>query len=107
MSNRDFERRWERMQQLLGAEARGDEPRPFASTRTLFGIRSTVEQQLDALVAEEEERKRRERVARARAAAGGDAPGAPGGAGVPCAPGGADATGAPGAAGGAGGEEAE
>lgn len=49
------------LQQQLGAEARGEPPRVFSSTRTLFGIQSTVEQQLDAFVAKEEARKKAER----------------------------------------------
>ncbi|MDO4502490.1 MAG: hypothetical protein Q4D06_04830 [Coriobacteriia bacterium] len=60
--DRDFERRWELMKQVLGSEARGESVRPCVSTRTLFGIRSTVEQQLDDLVAQEEERRRQERL---------------------------------------------
>lgn len=54
------------LQQQLGAESRGDPPRVFSSTRTIFGIRSTVEQQLDEFVAREEERKAASRAATAR-----------------------------------------
>ena len=63
MDLRRQQRNWEMLQQQLGAEARGEPPRVFSSTRTLFGIRSTVEQQLDAFVAEEEARKKAEREA--------------------------------------------
>lgn len=61
MDPRRQQRNWEMLQQQLGAESRGDPPRTFASTRTLFGIRSTVEQQLDEFVAREEARKSAER----------------------------------------------
>lgn len=63
MDLRRQQRNWEMLQQRLGAESRGDPPRTFASTRTLFGIRSTVEQQLDEFVAREEARKLAERQA--------------------------------------------
>jgi hypothetical protein len=63
MDLRRQQRNWEMLQQQLGAEARGEPPRVFSSTRTLFGIRSTVEQQLDAFVAKEEARKKAEREA--------------------------------------------
>ena len=66
----DFEKRWQRLQEQLGAEARGDSRPRLCSQRTLFGIKSSVEQALDAVVAEQEaqaqrrleaERQRRER----------------------------------------------
>ena len=65
------ERQWEMLKQHLGAESRGDPPRPFASTRTLFGIKSTVERQLDEYVAREEEL----REAKRRAVEGADSDG--------------------------------
>ena len=63
MSMRDDERRWKQIQDLLAAEASGRQPKPFVSQRTLFGIRSTVEQQIDQIVAEDEEQRRRKREA--------------------------------------------
>ncbi len=50
------ERRWERMQQVLAAEARGDAPVTFSSGRTLFGIKSHVEEVIERVAAEDEER---------------------------------------------------
>ena len=42
--------RWERMRQMLAASATGAEIRPVASQRTLFGIKSSVEEQVERLV---------------------------------------------------------
>lgn len=50
------EKRWERMQQLLLAESRGDAPVRLASQRTLFGIKSHVEQVIERTVAEDAEK---------------------------------------------------
>ena len=55
----DFEKRWQRLRDQLGAEARGDSQPRLCSQRTLFGIRSGVEQALDAVVAEQEAQARR------------------------------------------------
>lgn len=52
----DFEKRWQRIQQLLGAEARGDAPASFSSQKTLFGIPSHVEQVMSKVAQEDEER---------------------------------------------------
>lgn len=52
----DFEKRWQRIQQLLGAEARGDAPASFSSQKTLFGIPSHVEQVMAKVAQEDEER---------------------------------------------------
>ena len=68
------EKRWELMQQVLLAENRGDEPRAFSSGRTLFGIRSHVEEVLERVAAEDEERCRREALRR-RAAGDGETAG--------------------------------
>lgn len=51
---RRFERRWEMMRQVLGAEQRGDELRGISSTRTLFGIKSHAEEVIERTVAEQE-----------------------------------------------------
>ena len=56
MSLRDDEKRWKRIQEMLAAEASGKPVRPAVSQRTLFGIKSTVEQTIERVV-EEEERK--------------------------------------------------
>ena len=50
------EKRWELMQQVLLAENRGDEPRSFSSGRTLFGIKSHVEEVMERVAAEDEAR---------------------------------------------------
>ncbi|MBR0406392.1 MAG: hypothetical protein IJI68_14490 [Eggerthellaceae bacterium] len=60
MSYADDERRWKRIQDYLTAEANGKELRPVVSQRTLFGIPSTVEQEIQRIV-EEDERKHREK----------------------------------------------
>ncbi len=50
------EKRWERMQEVLFAESRGDKPMRVTSQRTLFGIKSHVEQVIDKVVAEDQAR---------------------------------------------------
>ena len=47
------ERRWERLQQKLAAEAAGKAPVRLCSQRTLFGIPSHVDEVIGAVVAEE------------------------------------------------------
>ena len=71
----DFDKRWERIQQELGRQMRGDERPRYASTRTLFGIRSTAEVKMDEFVAEFEAEQAAKRKAReeAEAAAAEDA----------------------------------
>ena len=50
----DFdEQKWERIRDVLIAEGSGKAPR-IASTRTLFGIPSSVDQAIEAIVAEDE-----------------------------------------------------
>ena len=61
MSFADDERRWKRIQDLLAAEASGKELRPVVSQRTLFGIPSTVEQTIQRIVEEDEEKRRAKR----------------------------------------------
>ena len=61
MNLRDDERRWKRLQEVLAAEAAGKEVRPLVSQRTLFGIPSTVEQQIQKIVEEDEARHRTKR----------------------------------------------
>lgn len=53
--------RWERMREVLAAEAQGRPVQPVASKRTLFGIPSSVEQVIDKAVAEDEAARRAER----------------------------------------------
>ena len=62
MSFADEERRWNKIQDDLSAEAAGKELRPVVSQRTLFGIPSTMEREIERIVAEDEEawRKKRE-----------------------------------------------
>ena len=47
------EKRWERMQQQLLAESSGSAPVRLSSQRTLFGIKSHVEEVIEAVVAED------------------------------------------------------
>lgn len=51
------EERWERMQELLSREAAGhDGPVRISSQRTLFGIKSHVEEVIERVAAEDEQR---------------------------------------------------
>lgn len=51
------EERWERMQELLAREAAGhDGPVRISSQRTLFGIKSHVEEVIERVAAEDEQR---------------------------------------------------
>ena len=50
------EKRWERMRQVLLAENRGDEPVRISSQRTLFGIKSHVEEVVERVAEEETQR---------------------------------------------------
>lgn len=51
------EQRWERMQELLAREAAGhDGPVRVSSQRTLFGIKSHVEEVIDGVAAEDTQR---------------------------------------------------
>lgn len=51
------EERWERMQELLAREAAGhDGPVKISSQRTLFGIKSHVEEVIERVAAEDEQR---------------------------------------------------
>ena len=54
MSFAEDEKRWKRIQEMLAAEASGKALRPVASQRTLFGIPSEVEKQIEQIVAEDE-----------------------------------------------------
>lgn len=63
---RDFQRQWETMRQLIGAEAQGRRPQVVNSTRTLFGIKSHVEEVMEAVAAEDLARAK-ERIAQERA----------------------------------------
>lgn len=51
----DFDRRWQRISQLLSMEATGKERPMFSSGRTLFGIKSTAEKKMDQFAREIEE----------------------------------------------------
>lgn len=46
------EKRWDRMQQILAAEAGGAERTCIASQRTLFGIKSHAEEVIERTAAE-------------------------------------------------------
>ncbi len=49
------EKRWERVQQALVAEFNGDKPVRVSSTRTLFGIKSHVDEVIEQVAAEHNE----------------------------------------------------
>ena len=51
----DFDRRWQRISQLLSMEATGKERPMFSSGRTLFDIKSTAEEKMDQFAREIEE----------------------------------------------------
>ena len=51
----DFDKRWQRISQLLSMEATGKERPMFSSGRTLFGIKSTAEEKMDEFAREIEE----------------------------------------------------
>lgn len=57
----DFEKRWKRIQDQLRIEMNGDERPRFSSGRTLFGIRSSVEEKMDRFAREIEEEARERR----------------------------------------------
>lgn len=63
------EKRWEMLQRVLLAESSGAAPVRVASQRTLFGIKSHVEQVVDA-VAEEDALRAAEAIRRRKAAEG-------------------------------------
>lgn len=62
----EFDRKWERIQQQLGAQLRGDEPHLASSGRTMFGIKSSVELKMEEVAREMEERAREQRLAQKR-----------------------------------------
>lgn len=64
MGIREDERRWKRIHDALAAEAGGKELRPVVSQRTLFGIPSSVEQQIERVVAEDEAQRKESRLNR-------------------------------------------
>ena len=51
----DFEKRWQRISQLLQVEATGQERPMVSSGRTLFGIKSSVEEKMDQFAKEIED----------------------------------------------------
>lgn len=59
----DFEKKWQRIQDQLRIQMNGDEQPRFSSGRTLFGIRSSVEEKMDRFAREIEEESRRRRLA--------------------------------------------
>lgn len=51
----DFQKKWQRIQDALGREYAGDVQPRVSSTRTLFGIKSEVEQKMERFAAEIDE----------------------------------------------------
>ncbi len=64
----DFEKKWQRIQDQLRIQMSGDEQPRFSSGRTLFGIRSSVEEKMDRFAREMEDEARNRRRAEADAA---------------------------------------
>jgi fido (protein-threonine AMPylation protein) len=60
----DFERKWELIREQLRIQATGETPPRISSGRTLFGIRSEVEEKMDAIAREMEEKQRAKRLTR-------------------------------------------
>lgn len=60
----DFEKRWQRISQLLSMEITGKERPMVSSGRTIFGIKSTAEQKMDEFAAQIEEEQAARRKAR-------------------------------------------
>lgn len=50
--DREFDKRWGRIQQQLQAQMHGDESPRISSRRTLFGIQSEVERKMDEFAAQ-------------------------------------------------------
>lgn len=67
----DFDRKWQRIGDLLAAEASGNAKPRVASTRSLFGIKSEVEQAMDRMAQEHDDELRAKRAEQRRA--GGEA----------------------------------
>lgn len=67
----DFEKRWQRISQLLSMEVTGKERPMVSSGRTIFGIKSTAEQKMDEFAKEIEEEHATRRKARYKAEAEG------------------------------------
>ena len=55
------EQKWQMIKEALAAEAQGRPIRPIASRRTLFGIKSSVEEAVEKIAQEDEERRRNQR----------------------------------------------
>lgn len=64
----DFEKKWQRIQDQLRIQMSGSEQPRFSSGRTLFGIRSSVEEKMDRFAHEMEDEARNRRRAEADAA---------------------------------------
>ena len=60
----DFERKWELIREQLRIQATGETPPRISSSRTLFGIKSEVEEKMDAIAREMEEKQCAKRVTR-------------------------------------------
>lgn len=70
--DRDFEKRWGRIQQQLQAQMHGDESPRLSSRRTLFGIQSEVKRKMEEFAAQIEAENAAKRKAAREAATGGE-----------------------------------
>ncbi|MDO4854589.1 MAG: hypothetical protein Q4A43_04195 [Coriobacteriia bacterium] len=57
----EWGKRWKQLQDALQYEISGKPPRPAASMRTLFGIKSEVEEKMDRFAREIEEKNKEAR----------------------------------------------
>ena len=77
------EKRWDMIQQYIFADSQGKTPIRISSKRTLFGIKSSVEEVIERTVAEDEEKRARTRNAsKVRAHSQGDDGSGPGNDGL-------------------------
>ncbi len=54
----EWGKRWKQLQDALQYEISGKSPRPATSTRTLFGIKSEIEEKMERFAREIEEERR-------------------------------------------------
>ncbi len=57
----EWGKRWQQLQDALQYEISGKSPRPAASMRTLFGIKSEVEEKMERFAKEIEEENKKEK----------------------------------------------
>ncbi|WP_283171388.1 hypothetical protein, partial [Curtanaerobium respiraculi] len=63
----DDERTWRMIQEAIAADIQGRPPNPVVSRRTLFGIKSGVEEAVEKIARDDEVRRARERAGQRKA----------------------------------------